>query len=55
VLAPVTLPTLRLADSTLADIVEPVMSVDTAIGAMPSGFSLNEMNAALAGVDEPLE
>src|SRR6516162_2318509 len=29
VLAPVTLPTLRLADSTLADIVEPVMSVDT--------------------------
>ena len=50
VLAPVTLPTLRLADSMVDDIVGLVMSVVTAIGAIPSGSSLNDMKAALAGV-----
>src|ERR1700731_1702646 len=49
VLGPVTLPTLRLADSILVAIVAPAMSVFTTIGAMPAGFSLNEIDAALAG------
>jgi hypothetical protein len=49
VLGPVTLPTLRLADSTLIAIVAPAMSVFTTIGAMPAGSSTNEIDAALAG------
>src|SRR3984893_5396427 len=49
VLRPITLPTLRLADSILVAIVAPAMSVFTTIGAMPAGSSLNEIDAALAG------
>jgi hypothetical protein len=49
VLGPVTLPTLRLADSILVAIVAPTMSVFTTIGEVPLGSSLNEITAALAG------
>jgi len=42
------LPTLRLADSRLVAIVAPTMSVFTTIGAIPAGFSMKEIDAALA-------
>jgi hypothetical protein len=48
--SPVTLPTLRLADSRLVVIIEFVMSVVTSIGATPLGSSLKAISKALAGV-----
>jgi hypothetical protein len=50
VLAPVTLPRLRLADSAPAAIVAPAMSVVTWIAVVSLGSSLNEIAAAWAGV-----
>src|SRR5437016_3017090 len=47
---PVTAPRLRLADSTPAAIVAPMISVFTTIEAVLAGSSVNEIIAALAGV-----